>query len=106
MHIPIPRRNRDRLTSRFTLTLLAMALLSALLAGPVSAGPEVPFGGRMNATEASVELIGVNPLTLKFTYTFSGQASHLGRSTGLAQAVVHPTANGAKILSTSLTPTA
>jgi hypothetical protein len=83
------------------MTLLAMLLFGSSL----SAGPQVPFGGTMNATQVSVQMVSTSPITLKFTYAFSGQASHLGQATGIAHAVVVPTVP-ATILSTDLTFTA
>ena len=99
MRLPIPCLSHGACAIGPPLALLVVALAT----GPSAAGPQVPFQGTMNAVQVSVQMVSVSPLTLKFTYRFSGQASHLGESTGLA--VVRPTVP-LTVLSTDLTFTA
>ena len=91
MRLSIPHQCHDGTIIGSALALLALALAT----GPLAAGPQVPFQGAMNASQVSVEMVSISPLTLKFTYSFSGQASHQGESTGLAHAVVPAVPTGA-----------
>lgn len=67
-------------------SLVLVALVAIWLAGPVSAGEQIPFNGRL---EAAVTRSPISPTQVSVVLDGGGNASHLGRFTFTAPHVVN-----------------